>query len=194
VPVTIAIMCCSVLPGVRPGVVNWSLAISLPPGAHLAMLTLLISAIGVFWEISWVTWASDYSPSCLASVSSTSCSCMLRRMFVPRGVLAILVRRSPALRLNTDPANGPRGFLRRSSVQVLLLFLHGPIATNILNVYARRWRRQHGLRSSAGTARGLVAARRLLVTIYFLFGAAFAKASITLYQSPCCVMKPVAGS
>src|SRR5205085_2628074 len=55
VPVTVAIMVLmSVLAWSRPGVVNWSLASSLPPGAHLAMLTLLMSAIGVGWGISWV--------------------------------------------------------------------------------------------------------------------------------------------
>ncbi len=62
VPPTVAIMALmSVLAWSQPGVVNWHLASTLPPGAHLAMLTLLMSAIGVGWGISWVTWASDYS-------------------------------------------------------------------------------------------------------------------------------------
>ncbi|MEN3286111.1 MAG: hypothetical protein V7634_411, partial [Bradyrhizobium sp.] len=61
VPPTIAVMALmSVLAWTRPGVVNWGLTCSLPPGAHMAMLTLLITAIGVGWGISWVTWASDY--------------------------------------------------------------------------------------------------------------------------------------
>src|ERR1700726_3151586 len=76
VPVTVAIMVLmSILAWSRPGVVNWNLASTLPPGAHLAMLTLLMSAIGVGWGISWVTWASDYSRFVPRSVSSTSVFC-----------------------------------------------------------------------------------------------------------------------
>src|SRR6266566_1106252 len=62
VPATVAIMLLmSVLAWTRPGVVNWNLTSTLPPGAHLAMITLLMTAIGVGWGISRVTWASDYS-------------------------------------------------------------------------------------------------------------------------------------
>src|SRR3984893_7388662 len=60
VPVTAAIMVLmSILAWTRPGIVNWGLTSTLPPGAHLAMLSLLMTAIGVGWGISWVTWASD---------------------------------------------------------------------------------------------------------------------------------------
>ena len=71
VPVTAVIMVLmSVLAWTRPGVVNWGLTTSLPPGAHLAMITLLMTAIGVGWGISWVTWASDYSRFVPRSVPS----------------------------------------------------------------------------------------------------------------------------
>jgi purine-cytosine permease-like protein len=53
VPVTAVIMVLmSVLAWSQPGVVNWNLVSPLPPGAHLAMLTLLTTAIGVGWGIS----------------------------------------------------------------------------------------------------------------------------------------------
>jgi len=75
VPVTAAIMVLmSVLAWTQPGVVNWGLTTTLEPGAHFAMLTLLMTAIGVGWGISWVTWASDYSRFVPRSVPS---SCML---------------------------------------------------------------------------------------------------------------------
>src|SRR5499426_4901020 len=71
VPVTAAIMVLmSILAWSRPGVVNWQHTTTLPPGAHMAMLTLLMTAIGVGWGISWVTWASDYSRFVPSSVSS----------------------------------------------------------------------------------------------------------------------------
>jgi hypothetical protein len=73
VPVTAAVMVLmSVLAWTRPGVVNWGLTTTLPAGAHFAMLTLLMTAIGVGWGISWVTWASDYSRFVPRSVPSSS--------------------------------------------------------------------------------------------------------------------------
>src|SRR5258705_571439 len=71
VPITaviMALMC--VLAWTRPGVVNWGLTSTLPPAAHFAMLTLLLTAIGGGWGISWVTWASDYSRFVPRRVSS----------------------------------------------------------------------------------------------------------------------------
>src|SRR5207302_11002821 len=53
VPVTVLLLALmSVLAWTRPGIVNWGLASSLPPGAHLAMLSLLMTAIGVGWGIA----------------------------------------------------------------------------------------------------------------------------------------------
>ena len=106
VPVTVAIMVLmSVLAWSRPGVVNWNLTSTLPPGAHLAMLTLLMSAIGVGWGISWVTWASDYSRFVPRSVSSTSVFWYSYiGMFVPTVWLAILGATIASVTLDTDPA------------------------------------------------------------------------------------------
>src|SRR5712672_3630718 len=106
VPVTVVIMVLmSVLAWSQPGVVNWHLASTLPPGAHVAMLTLLMSAIGVGWGISWVTWASDYSRFVPRSVSSTSVFWYSYvGMFVPSVWLAILGATIASVTLDTDPA------------------------------------------------------------------------------------------
>src|SRR3979490_446421 len=56
VPVTAVIMgLMRILAWSQPGVVNWGLTSTLAPDAHFAMLTLLMTAIGVGWGISWVT-------------------------------------------------------------------------------------------------------------------------------------------
>lgn len=106
VPPTIAIMVLmSVLAWTRPGVVNWSLTSSLAPGAHLAMLTLLTTAIGVGWGISWVTWASDYSRFVPRSVPSKSVFWYSYvGMFVPTVWLGILGATIASTTLDTDPA------------------------------------------------------------------------------------------
>ncbi|MFX8653060.1 hypothetical protein ABTM19_20255, partial [Acinetobacter baumannii] len=54
VPATLVIMVLmSVLAWSQPGVVNWNHSSTLAPGARLAMLSLLMTAIGVGWGISW---------------------------------------------------------------------------------------------------------------------------------------------
>jgi len=194
VPATVAIMVLmSVLAWSQPGVVNWNLASSLPPGAHLAMLTLLMSAIGVGWGISWVTWASDYSRFVPRSVSSTSVFWYSYiGMFVPSVWLAILGATIASVTLDTDPAKMVSAvFGGVASLLVLLMVLHGPIATNILNVYSAALAAlSMGIRLSR-TALGLIVGiAGYLVTIYFIFAPSFAKAfdnwmiSLLLWMSP----------
>src|SRR3981189_3691247 len=102
------------------------------------MLTVMMEANGVGWGISWVTWASDYSRFVPRSVSSTSVFWYSYvGMFVPTVWLAILGASVASVTLDTDPAKMVSAvFGGVSSVLVLLLVLHGPIATNILNVYS----------------------------------------------------------
>src|SRR5437660_10225441 len=53
VPVTAAIMVLmSILAWTRPGVVDWGLTSTLPPAAHLAKISLLMTALWVGWGMS----------------------------------------------------------------------------------------------------------------------------------------------
>ena len=139
VPVTLLLMVVmSIGAWTQPGVVNWNLTSSLPPGAHFTMLTLLTTAIGVGWGISWVTWASDYSRFMPRSASSATVFWYSYvGMFVPTVWLGILGATIASVTLDADPAKmvsavfgGPMAIL------MMLLVLHGPIASNILNVYS----------------------------------------------------------
>jgi len=194
VPVTAAIMVLmSILAWTRPGVVNWQLTSTLPPAAHLAMITLLMTAIGVGWGISWVTWASDYSRFVPRKVSSTSVFWYsYLGMFVPTVWLAILGATVASVTKDTDPAKMVSAvFGGIMSILVLLMVLHGPIATNILNVYSAALAAlSMGLRLSR-TAMALIAGVvGYLVTIYFVFQPSFAQAfdnwmiSLLLWMSP----------
>ena len=113
VPVTAAIMVLmSVLAWIQPGVVNWGLTTTLAPGAHFAMLTLLMTAIGVGWGISWVTWASDYSRFVPRSVPSSSVFWYsYAGMLVPTVWLAFLGATIASVTHDADPAR-PRSIWR----------------------------------------------------------------------------------
>jgi NCS1 nucleoside transporter family len=180
VPATVAIMVLmSILAWSRPGVVNWGLTSSLPPGAHLAMLTLLMTAIGVGWGISWVTWASDYSRFVPRGVSSKSVFWYSYvGMYVPTVWLAVLGATIASVTLDTDPAKMVSAvFGGLASVLVLLMVLHGPIASNILNVYSAALAAlSMGLRLSRTALALIVGIAGYLVTIYFLSAPSFAKA------------------
>jgi len=194
VPITAVIMALmSYLAWTRPGVVNWGLTTSLPAGAHVAMLTLLMTAIGVGWGVSWVTWASDYSRFVPRRVSSSSVFWYSYvGMFVPTVWLAILGATVASTTMDTDPAKMVSAvFGGVTSILVLLLVLHGPIATNILNVYSAALAAiSMGLRVSRTGMALLAGVVGYLVTIYFVFQPSFAKAfdnwmiSLLLWMSP----------
>ncbi len=194
VPVTAAIMALmSLLAWTRPGVVDWGLTSTLPPALHLAMITLLMTAIGVGWGISWVTWASDYSRFVPRTVSSRAVFWYSYvGMFVPTVWLAILGATVASVTKDTDPAKMVSAvFGGVTSILVLLMVLHGPIATNILNVYSAALAAlSMGLRLSRTAVALIAGVVGYLVTIYFVFQPSFAKAfdnwmiSLLLWMSP----------
>jgi len=194
VPVTAAIMALmSFLAWTRPGVVDWGLTSTLPPALHLAMITLLMTAIGVGWGISWVTWASDYSRFVPRTVSSRAVFWYSYvGMFVPTVWLAILGATVASVTKDTDPAKMVSAvFGGVTSILVLLMVLHGPIATNILNVYSAALAAlSMGLRLSRTAVALIAGVVGYLVTIYFVFQPSFAKAfdnwmiSLLLWMSP----------
>jgi purine-cytosine permease-like protein len=113
-------------------------------------------------------------------------------MFVPTVWLAILGATIASTTMDTDPAKMVSAvFGGVTSLLVLLLVLHGPVATNILNVYSAALAAlSMGVRVSR-TAMALIAGLvGYLVTIYFLFQPSFAKAfdnwmiSLLLWMSP----------
>src|SRR5205823_6580761 len=194
VPVTGAVMVLmSILAWTRPGVVNWELTSTLPPAAHLAMITLLMTAIGVGWGISWVTWASDYSRFVPRTVSSTAVFWYSYvGMFVPTVWLAMLGATVASVTKDTDPAKMVSAvFGGITSILVLLMVLHGPVATNILNVYSAALAAlSMGLRLSRTAVALIAGVVGYVVTVYFVFQPSFAKAfdnwmiSLLLWMSP----------
>jgi purine-cytosine permease-like protein len=113
-------------------------------------------------------------------------------MFVPTVWLAILGATIASSTLDTDPAKMVSAvFGGPTSILVLLLVLHGPIATNILNVYSAALAAlSAGLNFSRFVLATIVGLAGYAVTIYFIFAPSFAKAfdnwmiSLLLWMSP----------
>jgi NCS1 nucleoside transporter family len=178
VPATAAVMVLmSVLAWMQPGVVNWRLTSPLPPGAHLAALSLFTTAVGVGWGISWVPWASDYSRFVRRNVSSASVFWYSYvGVFVPTVWLAILGATVASVTEDTDPAQMVSAvFGGVAGVLVLLLVLHGSIATNILNVYSAALAAlSAGVRFSRTGLALIVGIAGYLFSISFIFAPSFA--------------------
>jgi purine-cytosine permease-like protein len=157
------------------------------------MLTLLTTAIGVGWGISWVTWASDYSRFVPRTVPSSSVFWYSYvGMYVPSVWLAILGATIASVTQDADPAKMVSAvFGGPIAILVLLLVLHGPIATNILNVYSAALAAlSMGLQVSRTALAWIVGIVGYVVTIYFVFAPSFAKAfdnwmiGLLLWMSP----------
>ena len=179
VPATLAIMVLmSALAWTQPGVVNWQLRSELAPGAWFTMMSLLTTAIGVGWGISWVTWASDYSRFVPRTTSSASVFWhSYVGMFVPTVWLGILGATIASVTKDADPAKMVSAvFGGPTAVLVLLLVLHGPIATNILNVYSASLAAlSAGLKMSRTVLAAVVGLGGYAVSIWFVFSPSFAK-------------------
>jgi NCS1 nucleoside transporter family len=194
VPVTFALMgLMSILAWTRHGVVNWHLTTKLTGAEHFSSITGLVTAIGVGWGISWVTWASDYSRFVPKRVPSRQVFWYSYfGMFIPTVWLAILGASIASVSLSADPARLVTSvFGGIVAILVMLLVLHGPIATNILNVYSSALAAvSAGIRATRiqlGVLAGVVG---YAVTLYFVQNADFASkfdnwmVGLILWMSP----------
>ena len=193
VPVTAAILVLmSILAWSRDGVVDWGLTTKLTGAAHFSAITGLVTAIGVGWGISWVTWASDYSRFVPADLLQVGVLVQLCRDVRPHGVAGDPGRVHRQCQPVHRPGEaGDVGVRRRRRRAGMLLVLHGPIATNILNVYSSALAAASaGIRASRFALGLLAGAVGYAVTLYFLGAPSFAQTfdnwmvGLILWMSP----------
>src|SRR5882672_5116099 len=103
----------------------------------LTAVTQLMTAIGVGWGITWLTWSSDYTRFIKPSVSDkkvfwTTASAI----FIPTVWLGFLGATIASAGNNGGPADLVTAAFGSFSIPVLFLVMHGPVATNILNLYS----------------------------------------------------------
>ena len=115
-------------------------------------ITQLLTAIGVGWGISWLTWSSDYARFIRPGTSDRKVFAGLAlAIYVPTVWLAFLGASIASGGTEADPSSLVASVFGVMTIPVLFIIMHGPVATNILNIYsaslsalsldlrARRW-------------------------------------------------------
>jgi purine-cytosine permease-like protein len=103
----------------------------------LTAITQLLTAIGIGWGITWLTWSSDYTRFIRPSTSDkrvfwTTWAAIL----IPTVWLGFLGATIASGGVQNDPADFVSAAFGGFSIPILFLVMHGPVATNILNLYS----------------------------------------------------------
>jgi NCS1 family nucleobase:cation symporter-1 len=103
----------------------------------LTAVTQLLTAIGVGWGITWLTWSSDYTRFYRPGTSDRKVFwTSWAAIFVPTVWLGFLGASIASGGTSADPADLVSAAFGAASVFILFLVMHGPVATNILNLYS----------------------------------------------------------
>lgn len=106
-------------------------------GDKVTAITQLFTAIGIGWAITWLVYASDYSRFVRPGTSDRKVFLSAGLgMFLPTVWLAALGAAVASSGVGSDPSDIVISTFGVMALPVLLLILHGPVATNILNFYS----------------------------------------------------------
>jgi purine-cytosine permease-like protein len=138
VPITIlVVVAMSVIAWTRTGV-HWSWAGDHLTGtARLSAMSTVMTAIGVGWGITWFAYASDYSRFVPRSMSRKKLFlASVLGQFIPTVWLGVLGATLATVSQKADPGELVVQAFGALAVPLILLVIHGPVATNILNMYS----------------------------------------------------------
>jgi NCS1 nucleoside transporter family len=160
--------------------VDWSYAgpdgVALTGSARWAAITGVMTAIGIGWGITWFTYAPDYSrfvseevPRRKLYLASTF------GQFIPVVWLGLLGATLATKSSSVDPGQLIVDNYGALAIPVLLLVIHGPIATNILNIYTFSVTTQAlDLKAPRRMLNLLVGIFAMAVVVFFIYRADFA--------------------
>ena len=160
--------------------IDWSYAG--PPGevltgsARIAAMTAVMTAIGIGWGITWFTYAADYSRFVSKSVRKRRLYLVSALgQFLPVVWLGLLGASLATKNGDVDPGQLIVNAYGALAVPVLLLVVHGPIATNILNIYTCGVAAQAlDLHVSRRTLSAIVGVLSMMCVVVFVFHGEFA--------------------
>jgi toxin CptA len=138
VPVTlIVVLVMSVIAWTRTGV-HWNWAgHHLTGSARLSAMSTVMTAIGVGWGVTWFAYASDYSRFVPRGMSRKKLFwASVLGQFIPVVWLGVLGATLATVSQKVDPGELVVGAFGALAVPLILFVVHGPIATNILNMYS----------------------------------------------------------
>ncbi|WP_329086329.1 MULTISPECIES: purine-cytosine permease family protein [unclassified Streptosporangium] len=137
VPITVLVMMIMTVLTLGQSDPNWTAATATTPAAKITAITQLLTAIGIGWGISWLPYSADYSRfiKVRASDKSVFWSTALGT-YVPTVWLAALGACLASAGSGTDPSGLVIDAFGVMAIPVLMLIMHGPVATNILNLYS----------------------------------------------------------
>ncbi len=137
VPLTIAVMVVMTVVALGRTHLDWTIATVHTPREKLTAITQLVTAIGVGWGLTWIPYAADYSRFARPKLRNrTVFWASAAGMYLPTVWLAGLGACLASAGGGSDPSSLVVGTFGALAVPVLLLIMHGPIATNILNLYS----------------------------------------------------------
>jgi nucleobase:cation symporter-1, NCS1 family len=138
VPLTVLVMAVMTALAMATTDVDWTLSgTAVAPGEKFTAVTQLLTAIGIGWGLTWIPYASDYSR--FVRVSATPRAVFWSStlgMYIPTVWLAALGACLASAGSGSDPSTLVVSTFGVMAIPVLLLLIHGPIATNILNLYS----------------------------------------------------------
>jgi NCS1 nucleoside transporter family len=136
VPVAAAIMALmTVLAWTKVDVV-WSTS-TVSGGDKWTAITQLMTAIGVGWGITWLSWSSDYTRFIKPGTPERKVFwSTFSGIFIPTVWLGFVGASIASAGTETDPAALVTAAFGSTSILILFLVMHGPVATNILNLYS----------------------------------------------------------
>ncbi len=163
VPIAAVIMAVMTVLAVTKSDVTWSHS-TVSGADKLTSISQLLTAIGIGWGISWFTYSSDYTRFVARKYTDRQVfwGCSLG-MFLPTVWLATLGATIASSGSETDPSQLVASVFGVMTIPVLLLIMHGPVATNILNLYSC---------SLAALSIGLKAARWKVTAVAGVVGSA----------------------
>ncbi len=138
VPVTLVVLAFMTVVAWTKVDVDWSYAGSGLAGTErLSAMSTIMTAIGIGWGISWFAYASDYSRFVPRSMPAPRLfAASVLGQFIPVVWLGVLGATLATVSQEVDPGQLIVNSFGALAIPVLLLVLHGPIATNILNIYS----------------------------------------------------------
>jgi nucleobase:cation symporter-1, NCS1 family len=138
VPVTLAVLLAMTVVAWSTSGVKWGYAGGHLHGAALwSALSTIMTAIGIGWGITWFAYASDYSrfvPRAMPPARLYVASFL--GQFLPTVWLGVFGATLATVAQDVDPGQLVVQNFGALAIPVILLVIHGPIATNVLNIYS----------------------------------------------------------